>query len=88
MIVSEFRTLILLNWQVAHQSAVISKKTILFYASINKTECIYIIPYIIFGYPKYDIKKVSKYIITKIKKKNIFIILIQPNILYINWVNI
>tara|TARA_Y100000768_G_scaffold388267_1_gene383156 strand:- start:22014 stop:22298 length:285 start_codon:yes stop_codon:yes gene_type:complete len=66
----------------------LTKKTILFYASINKTNCIYTIPYILFGYPKYDIKKVSKYIIKKIIVKNIFIILIKPNILYINWSNI
>jgi hypothetical protein len=63
----------------------LTKKTILFNVSINKTDCTYTIPYIIFGYPKYDIKKVSKYIIKKIIKKNIFIILINPNILYINW---
>lgn len=66
----------------------LTKKTILLYLSNNKTECIYIIPYIILGYPKYDILKVSKYIIKKIQKHNIFIQFIKPNYLYINWTNI
>tara|TARA_B100000575_G_scaffold268513_2_gene247488 strand:- start:947 stop:1231 length:285 start_codon:yes stop_codon:yes gene_type:complete len=66
----------------------LTKKTILLYLSNNKTECIYTIPYIILGYPKYNINKVSKYIIKKIKKHNILIIFIKPNYLYINWFNI
>ena len=55
----------------------ITKKTILLYLSNNKTECIYIIPYIILGYPKYDINKIYKYIIKKIQKHNILIIFIK-----------
>ena len=66
----------------------LTKKTILLYLSNNKKECIYTIPYIILGYPKYNINKVSKYIIKKIQKHNILIIFIKPNYLYINWFNI
>lgn len=62
------------------------KNTIILYAKNNKTECIFTIPTIIFGLPKYDIKYVSDYIIYKLKIYNIKnVIFFEPNILYINW---
>lgn len=62
------------------------KKTIILYATNNKYECIYIIPYFIFGLPKYNIENVSIYIINKLKNHGIKkIIFFKPNYIYINW---
>jgi len=61
-------------------------KTIVLYVTNNKSECIYTIPYIIFGLPKYNIDDVALYVIKKLKKQGIPIVFfIYPNILYINW---
>ena len=63
--------------------------TIIYYAKNNKLECIYNIPLIMFGFPKYDIKLVAEYIIFKLKKNNLTNIkYFEPNILYINWENL
>ena len=62
------------------------KKTIILYAKNNKYECIYIIPYFVFGLPKYNIENVSEYIIKKLKKSGFNnILFIEPNYIYINW---
>ena len=67
----------------------LAKKTIILYVENNKCECIYNIPFMIFGYPRYKIKDVSKYIIKKLNKNGIKnILFIEPNYLYINWDNI
>tara|TARA_Y100000590_G_C15563558_1_gene955722 strand:- start:27 stop:323 length:297 start_codon:yes stop_codon:yes gene_type:complete len=64
-------------------------KTIILYVNNNKYECIYTIPYIIFGLPKYNIEEVALFIINKLKKQGIKIIFfLYPNIIYINWYNL
>ena len=59
--------------------------TIKLYVVNNKYECIYNIPFFIFGLPKYNIKEVAKYIINKLEKDKLLIYFFEPNILYINW---
>ena len=62
------------------------KKTIILYAKNNKYECLYTIPYFIFGLPKYNIEEVSLFVINKLKKNGFQnIIFIKPNFIYINW---
>ena len=64
-------------------------KTIILYAKNNKYECIFEVPYIMFGLPKYNILDMIQYLITKLKNKGIsIVILIDNNKLYINWYNL
>lgn len=64
-------------------------KTILFYSKNNKYECLFEIPYITFGLPKYNIYEIILYIIKKLKKLGIKIIIVfEENKIYINWQNL
>ena len=69
-----------------HKVYKLCSKTIGLYITNNKYECIYTIPYIIFGLPKYNIDDVALYVIKKLKKQGMPIVFfIYPNIIYINW---
>ena len=61
-------------------------KTILLHAKNNKFECVFEIPYIVFGLPKYNMIDMVQYLIHKLNNKGInIVILVGNNKLYINW---
>ena len=54
-------------------------------ASTNKKSTWYEIPFYIFGYPIYDVKDCSKFLIKKLKKNGFNVNFLDPNILLIDW---
>lgn len=75
-----------LNMEAKKKIYLQCEKKIILYAEMNKYECIFEVPYIVFGLPKYDIYEIIKYIIKKLNKKQIIdIYLFNNNKLYINW---
>lgn len=54
----------------------------------NKKKIFYMtyeVPYYLFGYPLYDMKTCLLYLITTLRKKDIFVKYKSPNILFIHW---
>tara|TARA_B110000208_G_C11742517_1_gene420466 strand:- start:345 stop:632 length:288 start_codon:yes stop_codon:yes gene_type:complete len=52
----------------------------------NKYACIYEIPYILFGYSKYDINECLKFLKKKLYSNGFkYTIILEPNKIYINW---
>ena len=52
---------------------------------LGKTEYTFEIPYILVGYPLYDISEVSLSVNKYLKKKGLKTIFIEPNKIYITW---
>ena len=54
-------------------------------ADLEKTYCFYNIPGFIIGVPLYDIKELTTFIITALKKNGFKLLYIDPNWLFISW---
>jgi len=54
-------------------------------AELEKTYCFYNIPGFIIGVPLYDIKELTTYVITALKKNGFKLLYIDPNWLFISW---
>ena len=57
------------------------------YLDKNLNTCYYSVPLFKIGYPLYDVKACTCYLILKIRKAGLDVTYYSPNILYINWEN-
>jgi hypothetical protein len=55
------------------------------YANFSKTNCIYTIPSFLIGEIPYNIEKISKYLIKKLKEEGFYIVKISIQYIYISW---
>ena len=58
---------------------------IIIVSKTNNTSTWFEIPLFMLGYPTYELKECSDYLIEKIKKNGFKISFLNPNILLINW---
>ncbi len=60
-------------------------KHILASADKGFQDCVFVVPVMIFGYPKYDIDHCMKYIVFKINENGFHYKLINRNTIYVSW---
>lgn len=55
------------------------------YTKFGQTSCYYEIPYLIYGCPHINMKEISEYIESKLRKEGFVIIRLNPTVIYISW---